>query len=255
MIDVSGTSCAVIGGTHGMGRAVVDALLDGGAEVIVTGRSADNVAAVRAELADRKGAHVLQADVTNDADTARLGELVADTVGALDFLHVNVGIAEVAPFEEVSAESYDAMFAVNAKGAFFSAQRLSPLMRSGGAIVFTTSVTNQAPSPTMSVYAGTKAAVRAFAEVMASELLPRGIRVNTVSPGFIETPTMGFASASSEERAALMEMGDNLTPMRRHGTVREIADAVLFLGFVATFTTGVELPVNGGLGHVAAAGA
>jgi NAD(P)-dependent dehydrogenase (short-subunit alcohol dehydrogenase family) len=99
----------------------------------------------------------------------------------------------------------------------------------------------------MSVYAGAKAAVRAFTKVFAAELLPRSIRVNAVSPGFIETPTMGVANFSQAQRAAFQEIGDSITPMRRHGTAEEVAQAVLFLGLDATFTTGVELPVDGGL--------
>ena len=95
----------------------------------------------------------------------------------------------------------------------------------------------------MTVYSGAKAAIRAF----ASELLPRGIRVNVVSPGFIDTPTMGVAEATDAERAAFRTIGDPVTPMHRHGTANEMA-AVLFLAFDATFTTGARLTVDGGLG-------
>ena len=101
----------------------------------------------------------------------------------------------------------------------------------------------------MSVYSGSKAALRAFAKVLAAELLPRLIRVNVVSPGFIDTPTMGVAGASAEERATFMSIGDAVTPMKRHGTVEEVARAVLFLAFDATFTTGARLTVDGGLGQ------
>ncbi|WP_246635209.1 SDR family NAD(P)-dependent oxidoreductase [Actinoplanes hulinensis] len=237
----TGKKAVVIGGTHGMGRAVVDALLAGGAQVLLTGRT---------EVAVQPGVHAVRSDVTSTRDIDALGETVAARFGSFDFLHVNVGVAEVQPFEQVTAATYDRMFDVNARGVFFTVQRLAPMIRDGGSIVFTTAVTNGLGSPTMSVYSGTKAAVRAFAKVLAAELLPRGVRVNTVAPGFIDTPTMGFAGAGAEERAALMKVGDQITPMRRHGTVQEIAQAVLFLGFAATFTTGVELPVDGGLGHV-----
>ncbi|MBO3742644.1 SDR family NAD(P)-dependent oxidoreductase [Actinoplanes flavus] len=237
----TGKKAVVIGGTHGMGRAVVDTLLADGAQVLLTGRT---------EVAAQPGLHAARSDVTSTRDIDALGETVAAHFGLFDFLHVNVGVAEVSPFERVTVASYDRMFDVNARGVFFTVQRLAPMIRDGGSIVFTTAVTNGLGSPTMSVYSGTKAAVRAFAKVLAAELLPRGVRVNTVAPGFIDTPTMGFADAGADERAALMKVGDQITPMRRHGTVREIARAVLFLGFEATFTTGVELPVDGGLGHV-----
>jgi NAD(P)-dependent dehydrogenase (short-subunit alcohol dehydrogenase family) len=96
----------------------------------------------------------------------------------------------------------------------------------------------------------TKGAVRGFARVLAAELLPRRIRVNMVAPGFIDTPTLGVASASPEERAELARVGDEITPMKRHGSAEEVARAALFLAFEATFTTGVELPVDGGLSEV-----
>jgi len=124
-------------------------------------------------------------------------------------------------------------------------------VRDGGAIVFTT-VTPGAGTAGLGVYSGTKAAVRAFARVLAAELLPRGVRVNTVAPGFIATPTLGVAEASAEERAQLSALGDEVTPMKRHGTAEEVARAVLFLAFDATYTTGFELAVDGGLSQVEA---
>jgi NAD(P)-dependent dehydrogenase (short-subunit alcohol dehydrogenase family) len=215
--------------------------------VILTGRNERNVEAAREELGSR--AHVVRSDVAKMADIDALAARVKERFGTIDFLHVNAGISELGPFSDVSESTFDRMFAVNTKGAFFSAQRLAPLMNKGGAIVFTT-VTDAPASGNLSVYAGSKAAVRAFAQVLASELLSREIRVNTVGPGFVDTPTLGVAGLSPEQRAQMMTLGDQVTPMKRHGTPEEIARAVLFLGFEATFTTGVELTVDGGLKHV-----
>jgi NAD(P)-dependent dehydrogenase (short-subunit alcohol dehydrogenase family) len=89
--------------------------------------------------------------------------------------------------------------------------------------------------------------------VLAAELVSRRIRVNTVGPGFIDTPTMGVGGLSKEKMAALKKLGDEITPMKRHGSAAEVARAVLFLAFEATFTTGVELTVDGGLTQVGAA--
>jgi NAD(P)-dependent dehydrogenase (short-subunit alcohol dehydrogenase family) len=247
MSTIAGKKAVVTGGTHGMGLATVRALLEAGAEVILTGRNERNLQAARRELGNR--AHVVQSDASRMADIDALGAVVKEQFGAIDFLHVNTGISELGPFTEVTEATYDRMFAVNTKGAFFTAQRLAPLIRKGGAIVFTT-VTNAAASGNLSVYAGSKAAVRAFAQVMAAELISREIRVNTVGPGFVDTPTLGVAGLSPEERAQMMALGDQVTPMKRHGTPEEIARAVLFLGFEATFTTGAELTVDGGLKHV-----
>ncbi|GAA2452263.1 SDR family NAD(P)-dependent oxidoreductase [Streptomyces macrosporus] len=235
----------VTGGTHGMGRAIVDALLDGGAEVLLTGRDEGNLEAARAELPDR--AHVVRSDVTDLADVDALAATVGERLGRIDFLFVNAGYSRLEPYDAVTEETYDRTFAVNAKGAFFTAQRLAPLVRDGGSIVFTTSVANKSGFPGMTVYAGAKAAVWAFAQGLAAELLPRGIRVNAVSPGFVRTPTMGVYGVTAEERAAFEKEGAEATPMGRIGSPAEVARAALFLAADATFTTGVELPVDGGI--------
>ncbi|PDP89434.1 short-chain dehydrogenase [Glycomyces fuscus] len=246
MGNYEGKRAVVIGGTHGMGMGVVEALLAGGARVLLTGRNEKNLEEARGRLGPE--AHVVRADVADLADTDALAETVRAALGGIDFLHVNVGTSELTPFDQVTEESYDRGFAVNAKGAFFTVQRLAPLLADGGSIVFTTSVTNTTSTPGMSVYTGAKAAVLGFSRVLASELLPRGIRVNTVAPGFTDTPTMGLTGVSDAEREEFMRVGDAATPMGRHGTVAEVARAVLFLGFEATFTSGAEIPVDGGLG-------
>lgn len=246
MKTYQGKKAVVIGGTHGMGMAVVKTLINGGAEVLATGRSERNIEAARVAM---PGAHFLRSDTASLADIAVLGAHVGQTFGQIDFLHVNAGIAELEPIAAVTEESWDRTFNVNAKGAFFTTQRLVPLIRDGGAIVFTSSIADESGTGGMGVYSASKAALRSLAKVFAAELLPRGIRVNVVSPGFIDTPTLGVAGATAEERAAFMQIGDETTPMKRHGTVDEVARAVLFLGFDATFTTGERLTVDGGLGQ------
>ena len=235
----------MIGGTHGMGRAAVEALIAEGAEVLLTGRNPRTVEAARREFGTK--AEVVSSDIASLKDVAELALRVADGIGPIDFLFVNAGYSKLEPVGDVTEASYDRIFDVNAKGAFFTVQRLLPLIQDGGSIVFTTSVANESGTPGMSVYGGAKAAVTAFMRVMASELLPRRIRVNSVSPGFIDTPTMGVVEATPEEQAEFRKIGDAVTPMGRHGTVEEVARAVLYLGFEATFTTGIELVVDGGL--------
>jgi NAD(P)-dependent dehydrogenase (short-subunit alcohol dehydrogenase family) len=241
----AGKKAVVIGGTHGIGLAAVQLLLEEGAEVLLTGRSEKNIEAARRELGTQ--AQIVRSDITDREDIAALGTLVETTFGSVDFVFLNAGHAELELFSQVTEESYDRQFDVNTKGAFFTVQRLAPLIRAGGSIVFTTSGADETGTPGMSVYSGAKAAVRSFTRVFAAELLPRGIRVNAVSPGFIKTPTMGVAGASEADRAAFEKEGDEVTPMKRNGTVDEVARAVLFLAFEATFTTGAELPVDGGL--------
>lgn len=236
----------IIGGTIGIGLATAKSLVDGGAAVLVTGRSEAHLSAARNAL---PGAHVVASDVAEPADVAALGEHVKEKLGAIDFLFLNAGIATLAPIAAVTEADFDRTLAVNFKGIFFTVQRLLPLVRDGGAIVFTSSIADTSGTPGMAVYSASKAAVRSFAKVLAAELLPRRIRVNVVSPGFIDTPTMGTSSLSDEERESFRALGDMLTPMKRHGSSEEVAKAVLFLAFDATFTTGARLTVCGGLGE------
>ncbi len=237
----------VIGGTHGMGLATARMLIDGGTRVLLTGANAENAERVARELGDR--ATVLQSDISDAGDLASLADTVARAFYPLDAMFIFAAIAEFAPFDSVTEASFDRQFAVNARGAFFAMQRLAPLVRDGGSITATT-VTPATASPSMSVYMGTKAAVRAFAQGLAAELVGRNVRVNCLAPGFIDTPTLGVAGMTADERRDLASIGDLATPMKRHGTVDEIARAALFLGFDATFSTGIELPVDGGISTV-----
>lgn len=246
-MQYEGKTAVVIGGTHGMGLATAQLLLAGGARVLVTGRNPANIEKARLSLAG--DVQLVQSDAGNLADIAVLGGVVGQRLGQIDLLHVNVGIAELEPFEQVTEASYDRQFAVNTKGAFFTVQRLAPLIRRGGAIVMTSSVADEGAEPGMAVYSASKAALVSFASAFAVELLPRGIRVNVVSPGFIDTPTKGVAGLTAAEREAFKQVGDQVTPMKRNGTPEEVARAVLFLGFDATFTTGAKLAVDGGLGQ------
>ncbi|MEV6242835.1 SDR family oxidoreductase [Lentzea sp. NPDC051838] len=235
-----GRKAVVTGGTHGMGRAVVDKLVEGGAEVLLTGRTIEKAEGVKA--------HAIASDAADLNDIVKLKTEVAQRLQDIDLLFINVGFSTLTPFEEATEADYDRTFDVNTKGAFFTAQHLAPLIKEGGSIVFTTSVAVNLGSPGLSVYAGAKAAVRAFSRGLAAELAPK-IRVNVVSPGFIDTPSMGVSGVPQEVLRQFKDEGDRITPLKRHGTMDEVADAVLFLAFDATFTTGSELAVDGGLGQ------
>ena len=239
-----GKKAVVTGGTHGMGMAVVRALLDGGAEVLLTGR---DVSPLEGALPGK--AHLLSSDAARLDDVAELAAVAADTLGELDLVFVNVGFSTLTPYQEAAPEVYDRTFDVNTKGAYFTAQRLAPLVRPGGSFVFTTSVAVGAGIAGMGLYSAAKAAVRSFARTYAAELAPRGIRVNVVSPGYTDTPTMGVTGVPESVLAQFKAIGDEITPLKRHATAEEVAAAVLFLAFEATFTTGADLPVDGGLGQ------
>lgn len=239
-----GKKAVVTGGTHGMGLAIVERLLAEGAEVIFTGRNEKKTGEVQQAL-NAAAAYGVRSDASSMADIQALGQLVEERFGRVDYLFINHGTAEFQELAEVTEASWDQHFNVNTKGAFFTVKRLEPLINDDGAIIFTT-VANDRIFPGLSAYSGSKEAVKAFAKVLAAELLPKKIRVNSVAPGFIMTPTMGVANLTEEDRETFIAQGNEITPLKRHGTVEEVAAAALYLAAEATFTTAIELPVDGG---------
>lgn len=242
-----GKTAVITGGTSGIGLATAKALVDGGARVVVTGQSEGNIEAAKLELG--AGAVVVRSDAGSVKDIEDLRSIVETELGQVDFVFLNAGYTKLEPFDLVTEAEYDKTFNINTKGVFFAVQRLAALVRPGGSFLFMASITNETGYPSLSVFTGSRAAVRAYARVLGAELLPRGIRVNVISPGFIHTPTMGIASASSDEVDAFIREGEEITPMKRIGTLHEVVRAALFLAFDATFTTGAELTVDGGLGQ------
>jgi NAD(P)-dependent dehydrogenase (short-subunit alcohol dehydrogenase family) len=234
----------IIGGTSGIGLATAKMLLDGGARVLVTGRSQAGLDSAQEEIG--KDAVVVSSDARSLTDIDALASRVKAEFDTFDLLFVNAGLGLFAPLEDTTETTFDEMFNLNAKGPFFAVKKLAPLMNQGGAVVLTTSTANVKGMPLIAAYGGAKAALRSFARVFAAELLPRGIRVNAVSPGPTDTPIIGKAFADKDQAAELTGQMREANPMKRFGTSEEVAKAVLFLGFDATYTTGTELPVDGG---------
>jgi NAD(P)-dependent dehydrogenase (short-subunit alcohol dehydrogenase family) len=243
-----GKTAVITGGTSGMGLATAKLLLDEGARVLVTGRTEKTLESARDELG--KNAIVIASDAKSLTDIDALAARVKSEFGAVDFLFLNAGYGKFAPFEGMSEAVYDEMFNLNTKGPYFAAQKLAPLMPPGSAIVLTTSIANVKGMPMISAYAAAKAALRSLARSLAAELLPRGIRVNAVSPGPIDTPVMLKTGMSKEQVDHFHTQMREGNPMKRFGRSEEIAKAVAFLAFDATFTTGAELPVDGGLSQL-----
>ena len=234
----------IIGGTSGIGLATAKMLMAGGARVLVTGRSQAGLDSAQKELGS--GALVVSSDARSLTDIDALASRVKTEFDTFDLLFVNAGFSIPTPLESVTEASYDEMFNLNAKGPFFAVQKIAPLITRGGSVVLTTSTANIKGMPMIGAYGGAKAALRSFARMFAVELLPREIRVNAVSPGPIETPIVGKAFPDKDVAAQLTGQMREAVPMKRFGTADEVAKAVLFLAFDATFMTGVELPVDGG---------
>ncbi|MFF8101445.1 SDR family oxidoreductase [Streptomyces sp. NPDC014986] len=244
MGEYSDKNAVITGGGSGMGFAMARLLVDGGARVVITGRSRATLDAARERLGGN--AVAVRGDVASLPDLDALADRVKDELGTLDALFVNAGIAPPTPFGSTTEEAYDELFAINVKGAFFTVQKLAPLLGTGAGVVLTTSAANVIGMRETSVYAAGKAALRSMARSLSSELLPRGIRVNAVSPGPVDTGILDSAmTPEAAERFKAERVADN--PMRRFGTPEEVARAAVFLAFDATYTAGAELAVDGGV--------
>ena len=239
-----GKTVVIIGGTSGMGLATAKMLLDGGARVLVTGRSKEGVESAEKELGN--DAIVVSRDARSLTEIDALASRVKSEYDTFDLLFVNAGFSIPTPLDNVTEAIYDEMFNLNSKGPFFAVQKLAPLINRGGAVVLTTSVANVKGLPGQSTYGAAKAALRSLARTLATELVAREIRVNAVTPGPIDTPILDKVFPDKNVVAQVKEKTIGMIPMKRFGTSEEIAKAVLFLGFDATFTTGSEFPVDGG---------
>jgi len=243
MDKYGGKNVVITGGGSGMGFAMAKLLADGGARVVITGRSQDTLDAARERLG--ANAVAVRGDVASLPDLDALADRVKSELGTIEALFVNAGIAPLTPFESTTEEAYDELFAINVKGAYFTVQKLAPLLSTGAGVVLTTSVANVIGLRDTSVYAAGKAALRSMARSLSSELLPRGIRVNAISPGPIDTGILeSMMTAEAAEQFKAERVANN--PMRRFGTPDEVARAAAFLAFEATYTTGAELAVDGG---------
>ena len=240
-----GKTALITGGTTGIGLATAKLFINEGARVIVTGRAAATIKTAQAELGEN--AIAIRSDATSLPDMDALAAKVKDTFGKLDVLFVNAGYGQFVPFEAMTEEVYDEMLNLNAKGPFFIVQKLVPLMPQGSSVVFTTSMANVKAVGPLSAYGAAKAALRSMTRSLAFELLPRGMRVNAVSPGPIEATAIlekvNMPKEASDQVYVQMAQG---VPMKRLGLPEEVAQAVAFLAMNATFTTGMEFPVDGG---------
>lgn len=236
----------ITGGNSGIGLATAKLFHHEGAKVIITGRRKEALETAAKEVGENAVGYV--SDTSSIADIIKLYKKVKEQYGRLDILYLNAGIAKFEPLEVVTEERFDELSNTNFKGLFFNVQYAAPLMESGSSIIITTSAASMIGSPNMSVYGATKAAARSLARTLSGDLLPKGIRVNGISPGPIDTPIMekvGIPLEGLEEAKAGFAAQN---PMKRIGTAEEIAKAALFLASDdSSFIAGVDLAVDGGL--------
>jgi NAD(P)-dependent dehydrogenase (short-subunit alcohol dehydrogenase family) len=249
MGKLDGKIALITGGSTGIGLAAAKLFQQEGAQVIVTGRNAGSIAAAQKELG--AGAMAMASDTSKLPEIASLIGDIRQKFGRIDIVFANAGIARFQPFGEIEESFFDEQFYINVKGLYFTVQAALPLIPGGGSVLLTASVVSKKGFPGSSVYAATKAAVRSFGRTLAAELAPRGIRVNTISPGPVTTPIFAKAGLSEEAIGQMQKNMIQSVALKRMGTSEEIARAALFLcSDDASLITGVELFADGGLAEL-----
>jgi NAD(P)-dependent dehydrogenase (short-subunit alcohol dehydrogenase family) len=253
---LEGKVAVVTGGNSGIGLATAREFAREGARVVITGREARTLEEAAREIGGEVLA--LRSDAARLADIDELFAAVKERFGRVDVLFVNAGVAEFTPLEGVTEERFDHILGVNFKGAFFTIQKALPLLSEGASVVLNTSVVAHVGLPNSSVYSASKGALVTLARTLSAELVGRGIRVNAVSPGPVETPIFGRMGLPPEGREEALKGFSEQVPLKRFGRPEEIAKAVLFLASPdSSFLVGTEIVADGGtLGlRPAAAGA
>lgn len=253
MGKLEGKIAIVTGGNSGIGLATAKEFRREGARVVITGRDARTLG----EAAKEIGGEVLalRSDSSSLKDIDELFAAVKERFGRVDVLFVNAGVGKFAPLEETDEELFDQIMDINFKGAYFTIKKALPLLHNGASVILNTSVVAHLGIPNSSVYSASKAALLSLVRTLSADLVGRGIRVNAVSPGPIETPIFGKMGLPPEAIDETKRGFSEQVPLGRMGRPEEIAKAVLFLASSdSSFLLGTEIVADGGTIGVKAVG-
>ncbi|HDV6328894.1 TPA: SDR family oxidoreductase [Burkholderia cenocepacia] len=245
MSRLQGKRTLITGGTTGIGLATAKQFLAEGARVVITGNNPDSIARAQAELGPDVLA--LRADSADVAAQRQLAEAVKAHYGQLDVAFLNAGVSVWQPIEAWTEEMFDRSFAINVKGPYFLIQALLPVFSNPASVVLNTSINAHVGAARSSVYAATKAAFLNLSKTLSSELLDRGVRVNAVSPGPVETPLYDKLGIPDAYRDQVNQDIVRTIPLGRFGKPDEVAKAVIYLASdESAWTLGAEVVVDGG---------
>lgn len=249
MGKLAGKVAVITGGNSGMGRATAKRFAEEGARVVIFGRDQATLDSAGVQI----GHDVLavRGDVSKLGDLDRLYAQVEKEIGRIDVLFANAGIGELAPLGAITEQHFDRLFDINVKGLVFTVQKALPLMQDGGSILLNASIAGRKGMEAFSIYSATKAAIRSLARSWTTDLKTRRIRVNSISPGPIETPIFGKMGLTQEQIAGFGQAITSQVPMGRFGSGDEIASAALFLASDdSSYISGIDLCVDGGMAQI-----
>lgn len=239
----------ITGGNSGIGLSIAQEFKAQGAKVAILGRNKTTLETAVKILGE--GTVAVQGDVCRIADLEQLYRETLAAFGKIDILVANAGIAKPMPFTEIDEAAFDETADINFKGTFFTVQRAVPHLKKGASIILVGSIAGQIGYPGMSVYSATKAAMRSLARTLSAELLPKGIRVNNLSPGPIKTPILEKMGLSKEAIDAFSTQMKTQVPMARLGESHEMAKAALFLASSdSSYVAGIDLVADGGMSQL-----
>jgi NAD(P)-dependent dehydrogenase (short-subunit alcohol dehydrogenase family) len=245
MTACNGKTALVTGASRGIGRAAAIALAKAGAQVLVHyGSKAEEARAVVDEIKAAGGrAEALGSDLSDPQGAPKLAARVREIVGdRLDILVANAGISKAATIEETTIEDFDALYAVNVRAPYFLVQQVLPILKEGSSVIFTSSLAAHAVVGNLSAYAATKGAIDTLVKHFAFILGPRGVRVNAVAPGVVETDMSSFTKTDAGRDFTL-----GMQALKRVAQPDDIAGAIAFLASdAARWVSGVTLRVDGG---------
>jgi NAD(P)-dependent dehydrogenase (short-subunit alcohol dehydrogenase family) len=246
MTSLSGKVAVITGGSSGIGLASAKLFVEQGAQVVISGRRQQALDYAVQAIGSRASA--IQGDVADPEHHRAVAKFVREHFGSADIYMANAGVNTIAPSSWVSEDEFEAQFSINARGTFFGVQAIDPVLRDGGSIILVGSLASDKVLEGHAVYAGTKAAIGAFARSWALEFKDRGIRVNVLSPGPTETEILEKLGVPAGERTAFAATMAAAIPLGRLGQPAELARAALFLSSDASsFVTGINLRVDGGM--------
>ena len=244
-LSLANRTALVTGGSTGIGLETARILVERGAQVLVTGRDQGRLDRAATDI---PGLLTLASDAGSQEDAGLLRNEVESRFGTLDIFVVNAGITPFRPMGDWDANRFDELMAINVRGPFLQLQALRPLMNEGGAVVLVSSIVARRAGEAVAAYGSSKGAVTLLGTALVKTFAERGVRVNTVSPGPIDTPAWTKTGLPEDVIADLRKERATTSPLGRYGTAAEVAEVIAFLASpAASYVAGADVLVDGGL--------